>query len=166
MEIERHQRFEFCAGGAEQFFQHLHMRIHRPAYVEKQQHLHRIAPLWPGLHIQIAMIRRRANGAVQIKFFRSPIARPFAQTAKGDLDIAGAKFHPVIQIAKFALVPNLDRAAVAALILPDAHAFGIVAISPKGRGARRADPFIATLMATLLCRQPLPQPLHQRVKST
>ena len=50
-------------------------------------------------------------------------------------------------------------------ILADAHAFGVVAIGPEGRGACGADPFIAPLMAAFLFLEPFAQRLHQLVKT-
>src|SRR3546814_17923561 len=66
------------------------------------------------------------------------------------LDVAGAQFDAVVEILVFALVPDLHGTAVARLVLADAHAFGIVAIGAEGRGACRADPLAAALMAALL----------------
>ena len=56
----------------------------------------------------------------------------------------------VVEIPELAPVPDFHRAAVAAFVLADAHAFRIVAIGAEGRGAGRADPFRAALVAALL----------------
>ncbi len=71
------------------------------------------------------------------------------------------KLDGVVEIAEFAPVPDLDRAAVAALLLPDAHPLWVIAVSAERRGAGGADPFAAALMPALLLGQPLPQGLHQ-----
>ena len=47
------------------------------------------------------------------------------------------------------------------LILPDAHAFGIVAIGAERRGAGGADPFVAAFMALLLFFEAFFQRLHE-----
>src|SRR5690606_35274509 len=60
-----------------------------------------------------------------------------------------------------ALVPHLDRAAMAAFLLADAHPFGVVAIGAEGRTAGGADPFVAALMALLLLLEALLKRFHQ-----
>ena len=54
---------------------------------------------------------------------------------------------------------------MAAFVLSDAHALGVIAIGTKGRGARRTDPFVAALMAPLLFLETLAQGFHQLVKA-
>ena len=51
------------------------------------------------------------------------------------------------------------------LVLPDAHAFGVVAEGAERRGAGGADPFLAALVAALLLRQALAQRLEQLVEA-
>src|SRR5690606_14144113 len=89
------------------------------------------------------------------------LAHPAAKPLQRHLDVAGAELDGIVEIPELALVPDLHRAAVAALSLPDAHPFGVVAVSAEGRGAGGADPFGAALMAALLLFQPLLQRLHQ-----
>jgi MoxR-like ATPase len=48
-----------------------------------------------------------------------------------------------------ALVPDLDRAVVAALLLPDADAFRVVTVGAERRGAGGADPLVAALVLLL-----------------
>ena len=48
--------------------QTLDMRVHRAADVEEQQHLHRVAPLGPHLHVEPALARGGADGAVEVEF--------------------------------------------------------------------------------------------------
>ena len=52
-----------------------------------------------------------------------------------------------------------------ALVLADAHALGIVAVGPEGRGAAGADPLVAALVAFLLLLQALLQGLHQLLEA-
>jgi len=87
------------------------------------------------------MLRRRADRAGQVQLLCRAIARPAAQAFERHLDIACPKRDAVVQIAKFALVPDLDRALVAAGVLPDPHAFGVITIGAEWRCACRADPF-------------------------
>ena len=64
---------------------------------------------------------------------------------------------------KLALVPHLDGAEVAVLLLADADAFRIVALRAERRGAGGADPLAAALMPALLFLQTLAQGLHELV---
>src|SRR5579875_510398 len=84
--------------------------------------------------------------------------------AQRHLDVARAELDLVVEIAELALVPHLDGAVVAILILADADALGIVAIGAEGRGSRRADPFRAALVPALLLGEALAQQLHQLVE--
>src|SRR6056297_3366062 len=111
------------------------------------------------------MLGSGADRAVEIEFIMCPIARPSAQTLERDLDVAGAEFHAVVEIVEFTLVPDLDGATVAAFVLADAHALGVVAIGPEGRRARRADPLGAALMPPLLFLPSLLESLHQLVEA-
>jgi hypothetical protein len=88
-----------------------------------------------------------------------------AQALQRDLDVAGAELDVVVEVAELALVPDLDGAAVAAFVLADAHALGVVAVGAEGRGAGGADPFRAALVAALLLLQPFAQGLHQLVEA-
>ena len=54
---------------------------------------------------------------------------------------------------------------MAAFILADAHAFGVVAISTKGRGPGGADPLVAALMAALLLFEAFFECFHQLVEA-
>src|SRR5207344_3015687 len=83
------------------------------------------------------------------------------QSAQRDLDVARAELDGIIQVAVFALVPDLHRAAVAALVLADADAFRVVAVGAEGRGAAGADPLGAALVAVLLLFEPLLERLHE-----
>ncbi len=93
------------------------------------------------------------------------LAGPAPQPLQRHLDVAGAELDRIVEILEFALVPDLDGAAVAAFVLADAHAFGIVAIGAEGRGAGGADPFRAALVAALLLLEALFQRLHQLVET-
>ena len=55
---------------------------------------------------------------------------------------------------------------MARFLLPDANAFGVVAIGAKGGCACRAHPFVAPLVAALLFFEPLFEGFHQFFKPT
>ncbi len=116
------------------------------------------------MYVQIAVFRRCLDRAIEIKLIRGPVAGPFAKPFQGDLDVAGAYFDCVIKIAEFAFVPDLHRALVAAFVLTDAHAFGVVAVGAKGGGSGCPDPFAAALVTALLFLKPFLEGLHQLVE--
>ena len=62
-----------------------------------------------------------------------------------------------------ALVPDLHRALVAALVLADADALRVVAVGAERAGAAGADHLAAALVALLLLLEALLQRLHQLV---
>src|SRR6185369_4997767 len=64
-----------------------------------------------------------------------------------------------VEVLKLALLPHLDRSAVAAWPA-DPDSFGIVAAMAERRGAAGADPFVAALVAPLLFLQAVLQRLH------
>src|SRR5262249_14980525 len=97
----------------------------------------------------------------QIKFFGGAFAREFPQASQRDLDVARTELDRIVEIAVFALVPHLHRGAVTRLVLPDAHAFRVVAISAKGRRTTRSNPLVAALVAAFLLVEALLQRLHQ-----
>src|SRR6185437_13858082 len=125
----------------------------------------RIVPLRPHQDIEIALVSGAFDGAVEIEFFRRPGAREFAQTAQRQLDVARAEFDFVVEISELAFVPYFHRALVAALVLPDTHAFRVVAVGAERRRTRRPDPFRAALMAALLLGEPLAQSLKQLIEA-
>ncbi len=73
-----------------------------------------------------------ADGAGQIEDLGRPFAGEMPQPAQGDLDVARAQFHRVVEVFEFAPVPDLDRAPVAGAVLADAHPFGVVAVGAEG----------------------------------
>ena len=103
------------------------------------------------------------DGGVEIEFVGRAGAREFAQAAQRDLDVADAELDIAVEILELAAVPDLHRAVVAVLLLADADAFGIVAVGAERRGAGRADPFVAALVAALLLLEALAQGLHELV---
>ena len=103
------------------------------------------------------------DGGVEIELVRRAGARELAQAAQRDLDVADAELDIAVEILELALVPDLHRAAVAVLLLADAHAFGIVAVGAERRGAGGADPLVAALVAALLLLEALAQRLHELV---
>ena len=86
----------------------LDIGIHRAADIEEHQHLHGVVPLRDQLQIEIALVGGVLDRARQIELGFGALAGPFAQTAKCDLDIAGAQFDRIVEIFVFALVPDLD----------------------------------------------------------
>src|SRR5207244_9033085 len=130
-----------------QFLADADVIFHRSADIEKQQQLYRVVPLGDELQIEPAgIVRGRAHGAVEIELFGRPLARELPQAAQRQLDVAGAEFDGIVEVAELAAVPDLYRAAVAPILLADAYAFGIVAVRAEGRGAGGAYPFAPALM--------------------
>ena len=84
------EMLEFGCRGGKQLLDNLHMGIHRPAHIEEEQNLDRVAPLWPGLDIQIAMFGGGANGAIEVQLVGGAVAGPAAQALKRHFDVAGA----------------------------------------------------------------------------
>ena len=156
---------ELGPGGREQLVHPAGMFVHRPAHIQKQKDLDGVVTLGAGAQVDVAPLGAGADGAGQVQFLIGAVAGPFAQPAQRDLDVAGAKLDPVIEIAELAAIPDLDRAAVSAVLLADAHAFGVVAMRAEGRGAGGADPLVAALVAFLLFGQPLAQAAHQLVEA-
>src|SRR5690606_23286406 len=163
VEVEEFEILELRARRREQFLANPDMRVHRAADIEEHQHLHRVAALGPHHDVDIAFPGGLPDRAVEIEFFLGAVARPFAQAAQRYFYIARADLDIVVEILELALVPHFHRALVAAFLLADAHAFGIVAIGAEGRRAGRADPLVAALVAFLLFLHALLQRLHQLV---
>jgi hypothetical protein len=100
--------------------------------------------LRPHLDVEPAGVARRAgDGAVQIQFVLGAFAGEAAQAAQGDLDVARAELDGVVEVAVFAVLPDLDRGAVAGRGAADADAFRVVAAVAEGRGAAGAYPLAA-----------------------
>src|SRR5437870_5354648 len=98
------------------------------------------------MHVDIALLRAAPDRAVEIELLGRALPCEAAQAPERNLHVAGPELLRAGEILEVAPVPDFHGAAVAALLLPDPHAFGIVAIGPEGRGPRRADPFGAALM--------------------
>ena len=114
VEVEIFEVLEFQPAGGEEFLAHLDVVVHRAADVEKQQHLDRVVALGPHHQVQPARVARGGgDGAIEIQFVGRTLARKTAQAAQRDLDVARAQLDRIVEIAKLALVPDLDRAAVA-----------------------------------------------------
>ena len=138
------------------------MVVHRSADIEEQQHLDGVVALRPHGEVQPAGVACGAvYGGVEVQFVGRALARELAQPTQGHLDVARSEFHAVVKVAVFALVPDLDCAAIARFLLAYAHALGVVAVGTEGRGAGRAYPFAAALMALLLFLETFFQCLHQ-----
>ena len=136
------------------------MAVHRAANVEKHQHFHLVAALGNQLDVEIAGICRGFDGVIKVEHVGLAIAGEFAQAAQGHFDVARAQLNTVIEVFIVALVPDFDGLEVFVFVLADANAFRVVAVGAKGRGAARADPFIATFVALVLFFEALFQLLH------
>ena len=124
--------------------------------------LHLVAPLGDHLDVEIARVaRRRADGVGHVELDLGALARELAQAAQCQLDVARADLDGVVEVLVLALVPHLDRTALAVLVLADAHAFRVETVGAERRGAGRADPLAAALVALLLLLETLLQRLHQ-----
>ena len=155
---------ELGAAGREELFADLDVIVHRPAHVEKHQHLDRVVALGP--HVQIQPARVAGGGGdrfVEVQLLDRPFAREATQAAQRDLDVAGADLDAVVQIAELALLPHLHSGAIAGGVAPDANAFRVVAVVAKGRCAACAYPFAAALVASLLLFKSLAELVHQAV---
>src|SRR5690606_39701246 len=60
-------------------------------------------------------------------------AGELAQTAQGDLDVAGAQLHLIIQVLVFALLPDLGRTTLALARVADTDTHRVVAAGAKRR---------------------------------
>ena len=165
MEVVELHVLEFRAGCGEQFLADFDVAIHRAADIEEDEHAHLVAALGPHLDVEIALFGGAADGAGHVQLFGRALADPFAQAAQGDLDVAGAELDGVVEVLVLALVPDLDRLAVATLVLADADAFGMIAVGAEGRGAAGADHLVAALVALLLLLHALGERLHELVEA-
>ena len=132
---------------------------------KNKQHLDGVVALRPHQDVEIALLRRALDGAVEIELLGRAGAGEFAQPAQRHLDVAGAELDVAGEVLEFALVPHLHGAEVAVAVLADAHALGIVAVGAERRGAGGADPFLAALVAALLLGEPLAQRFQQLVQA-
>ncbi len=115
VEVIVFKMLELAAAGREKLFTDANVIVHRAADVEKQQNLDRVVAF--GAHVQIepaGVTRRAGDGAFEIELFGCPLAGKTAQAAQGDLDVARAELDAVVEVAVFALFPDLDRRAVLA----------------------------------------------------
>src|SRR5260221_5798173 len=127
------------------------MIVHRSADIQEQQDLDDVLAL--SLHFDVepaARARRGIDGVGERQLVGHARPRKSAQAAQRDLDVARAQFDLVVEIREFALVPDLDGAAIAAAVLADAHALRIEAVGAVGRGSRSAYPLVAALMPFFL----------------
>jgi hypothetical protein len=139
--------------------------VHRSADVEEQQDLDAVAPLGLQLQVEPAGIAcRPGDRAIEIELLGNAFACKAPQPAQRDLDVAGVELDVVIEVAECPLVPDLDGGPGPASLLPDAYAFGVVAVCAEWTRAAGADPFAAALMALALLGKPLPECLHQLVE--
>ena len=165
VEVEVVERLELHPGGGEQLLADPDVVVHGAADVEEEQHLHRVAAFRPHLDVEEALLGGGLDGVVEGKFLGGARAGEAAQAAQRDLDGARADLDGVVVVLEVAPVPDLHRAAVAAPVLADAHAFRVVAVGAERGGAGRADPFGSALVAALLLGEPLLQRLHQLLEA-
>ena len=161
MEVEILHVLELGLRRREHFLAQLHVVVHRAADVEQQEHLYRVAPLGAHVDVEVGLLRCRADGVLEVEFFRRALSREFSQAPQRNLDVARAELDRIVEVLVFALVPDLDRAAVARALLADADALGIEPVGPERGRAAGADPLVAALVALLLLLKALFQRLHE-----
>jgi hypothetical protein len=105
------------------------------------------------------------DGAVDVQLFGRALAGELAQAAQGHLDVARAQFHLVVEVLVLALVPDLDRLALALAGIADANAFRVEAAGAERAGAAGADPLVAAGVAFLLLFQAFLELLDQLVQA-
>src|SRR5262249_30102227 len=113
--------------------------------------------------VEVTLVRRALDGVVKVELIGRSLACELAQTPERDLDVAGAELDLVVEVLVLALVPYLDGAPLAVLLLADAHAGGGVGVPSLGRCAAGSDPLVAPLVAPLLLLEALLQLLHDLV---
>src|ERR1700751_6063375 len=148
VKVKVDQVLELRARRRKQLLANPNVVLHRPAYIEKQKQLHSIEPFGHEFEIEpTRVVRGGLHGAAEIELFGGTLASELPQPPQRQLDVARTELDGIVEIAKLAAVPDLDRTPVAPLLLTYAHAFGIVPISTEGRGASGADPFAPALVA-------------------
>jgi len=134
VEVEVFEVLELAFGRGKHLLADLDVVIHRAADVEEEQHLDLVVALGAHLDVQPAGVARGAgDGAVQIQFVFGAFAGEAPQAAQGDLDVARAEFDGVVEVAILAVLPDLDRRAVARRGAADADAFRVIAAVAEGR---------------------------------
>jgi len=115
---------------------------------------------------QPGVARRGIDGALQVQLIGCALARETPQLAQGELQIARAQFHGVVEVAEVASLPDLDGTALSRAGGTDADALGVVAARAKRGGTAGADPLVAALVTLLLLTQALTQRLEQFVPAS
>ncbi len=105
------------------------------------------------------------DGAVQVQFVLRTLAGEFAQTAQGDLDVARSQLDLIVEVFVLALIPDLDRLALALARIANADALGVVTAGAEGAGAARADPLVAAGMFAFLLLETLLELLDQLIQT-
>ena len=140
------------------------MFVHRAAHVHQQQYLDLVVTLGHELDVKEAGVGRGAvDGVVQVEFGLGAFTGESAQPAQRDLDVSCAEFERVVVVLVGTLVPDLDGALVAALVLADAYALRVDAVGTEWTGAARAYPLAAAFVALFLLLEALLERLHQLV---
>src|SRR5437763_6541125 len=108
------------------------------------------------------VLRGTFDRAIHVEFLRHAFARKAPELAQRNLDVARIELDVAVEVAKVALVPNPDGAAVAALAT-DPHAFRVVAVRAERARAVGADPFRAAGVTLTLFFESLFESFHQLV---
>src|SRR4051812_44518432 len=117
VEVEEFEILELRRGGAEQLLAKPDVRVHRAADVEEEEQFHRIVALGPELDVEPALARGAVDRAVHVELVGRAFAGEAAEAPERDLDVAGAELDRAVEVPELALVPDLDRRAVAAAFL-------------------------------------------------
>ncbi|EXF47340.1 hypothetical protein BAY1663_00011 [Pseudomonas sp. BAY1663] len=117
------------------------------------------------------MLSRPASRAVwsmvpSMSSSSAALAGELAQAAQGDLDVARAQLDLVVEVLVLALVPDLDRLALALAGVADADALGVVAARAERAGTAGTDPLVAAGMALLLFLETFLEFLDQLVQAS
>ena len=163
VEVVELEVLELGPGGREQLLDLLDMVVHAAADIHQQQHLDTVVALGNHAQVEPAGIGGgRSDRAGQVEFELVAVARELAQPAQRQLDVARAERLAVVVVAVGALLPDLDRAAVAALAA-DPYPLRVVAAMAERAGAAGADPLVAAFVFFLLLLQPFFQRVHQLI---
>ena len=140
------------------------MLIHGAADIHQQQHFHIVVALGHHFDVQVTRIGcGGSDGVVQVQLFFVAFPGKLSQPAQRHFDVASAQFLGVVVVLVGALVPDFDRALVAALVLTNPDALRVLPKGAKGAGATGADPLAAALVPFLLLFKTLFEGFHEFV---
>src|SRR5687768_16593505 len=126
VEIEEFEILELARRRRKKLLAKLDVRVHRSADVEEEQQLHRIVAFRAHPDIEPALARGAVDRLVEIELLGRAFACETAKSAKRDLDVASPELDIIVEVPELPLVPDLDRASVAAALLADPDAFRII----------------------------------------